>query len=423
MTKNLLMVKLLLLMSWCLASGAETRIADATHVVVRKPPEGRGLMAPNNGGIWSWGNEILVMYVNGPHKDGTGCGSHSTQEGAPGATYDTSRSLDGGRTWTDHRVAFKRYTKSTGWPDPQPVALTEPLDFSDPNTIVHFQRDDEGKTYLYVSTDRGTNWSGPYSNIPKFKDGIHGRTNYEVTGQRSMTAYMELKEDTSAAAGVRFPSYSVNTTDGGVTWTLGTMISATTVASGKKLEWDTHPSVARIDANTLIASFRSGNQTDKTWTRTGWFDLTRSLDNGKTWSQLIRLGESPGNNSCPTSTEVVPLPDGRKRVVTLMWLRPPDKQSCEKSKLLTRFSDDKGDTWSGLITLRDDAFGWDTGYPIATVRADGKIVVCYWLKTVNQDEPNYIGATIWDAACGCERGSYEPKPKIQDRTINTQEMP
>ncbi|MBM4092687.1 MAG: hypothetical protein FJ276_25215, partial [Planctomycetes bacterium] len=70
MTKNLLMAKLLLVMSWCLASGAETRIADATHVVVRKPPESRGFTAPNNGGIWSWGNEILVMYVNGPHKNG-----------------------------------------------------------------------------------------------------------------------------------------------------------------------------------------------------------------------------------------------------------------------------------------------------------------------------------------------------------------
>jgi hypothetical protein len=40
---------------------------------------------------------------------------------------------------------------------------------------------------------------------------------------------------------------------------------------------------------------------------------------------------------------------------------------------------------------------WDTGYPIATVNAAGKIVVCYWIKTMNQDEPNYIGATIWDA--------------------------
>jgi len=213
-----------------------------------------------------------------------------------------------------------------------------------------------------------------------------------------MTAYMELSEDPSTAATIRIPSYALKTTEGGVTWILGPMISATTVASGKKFEWDTHPSVARIDANTLIASFRSGNQTDKTWTRTGWFDLTRSTDNGKTWAHLIRLGESPGNNSCPTSTQVVTLPNGRKRVVTLMWLRPPDKQSCEKSKLLARFSDDKGDTWSDTITLRDDAFGWDTGYPIATVRADGKVVVCYWLKTVNQDEPNYIGATVWDAA-------------------------
>ena len=355
-------------------------------------------MAPNNGGIWSWGDEILVMHVNGPHKNGTGCGSHSTQEGAPGTSYDTSRSLDGGVTWGDHRVAFKRYTKRCGWPDPQPVRLTKPLDFTDPNTIVHFQRDDKGLTNLYVSGDRGKHWSGPYNNIPQFKDGVFGRTNYEVTGRRSLTAYMEMK-DTSKPNCYRFPSCAVRTADGGLTWTLGAEISSLpSGGSGKMYEWDTHPSVARIDANTLIASFRSGNQGQKTWTRTGWFDVTRSLDNGHTWSHLIRLGESPGNNSCPTSTQVVPLPNGKKRVVTLMWRRPPDKKSCERSVLLARFSDNKGDTWSDPITLRDDAFGWDTGYPIATVNAEGKIVVCYWMKTKNQDEPNYIAATIWDAA-------------------------
>jgi hypothetical protein len=279
------------------------------------------------------------------------------------------------------------------------VALTEPLKFSDPNTIVHFQRDDTGRTYLYVSTDRGRSWRGPYKNIPKFLNGVHGRTNYEVTGPRSLTAYMEM-EDTSVTNCVRVRSHAVKTADGGLTWTLGPEISSLSpCGSGKRVEWDTHPSVARVDANTLLASFRSGHQ-DKQGPgdRTGWFDVARSTNNGKTWSHRIKLADSPGNNSCPNSTVVVPLANGRKRVVTLMWLRPPDTQSCEKSKLLARFSDDQGDTWSDLITLRDDVFGWDTGYPIAAVRPDGKVVVCYWLKTVNQDEPNYIGATIWDAA-------------------------
>jgi len=366
------------------------------HVVVRKPPKGRGFMAPNNGGIWSWGNEILVMYVNGAHKNGKACGSHSTQEGLPGTTYDTSRSLDGGKTWTEHR-AFKRYVKSCGWPDPQPRRLKTPVNFADEDTIVHFQRDDAGLTLMYVSTDRGRHWKGPFNNIPKFKDGVYGRTNYEVHGPERMTAYMQLQVDYGPKCR-RFPSHAVTTDDGGLTWKLGAEISSLpSCAEGKQYEWDTHPSVARLDAKTLIASFRSGNQGEKTWTRTGWFDVNRSTDNGKTWTPLIRLGESPGNNSCPTSTQVVPLRDGRKRVVTLMWKRPPDKQSCKRSLLLARFSDDAGDSWSDPITLRDDAYGWDTGYPIATVRADGNIVVCYWIKTRNQNEPNYIAATIWEA--------------------------
>ena len=66
-------------------------------------------------------------------------------------------------------------------------------------------------------------------------------------------------------------------------------------------------------------------------------------------------------------------------------------------------SDELQRAWGDLIVkahaaLGDGRFGWDTGYPIATVNAEGKIVVCYWMKTKNQDEPNYIAATIWDVA-------------------------
>ena len=151
----------------------------------------------------------------------------------------------------------------------------------------------------------------------------------------------------------------------------------------------------REHVDCLLSQRQSGA---KTWTRTGWFDVTRSTDNGRTWSQLIRLGESPGNNSCPTSTQVVPLPNGKKRVVTLMWRRPPDKKSCERSVLFARFSDDKGDTWSDPITLPRRRLRLGYGLSDRHGAADGKIVVCYWMKTVNQDEPNYIAATIWDAA-------------------------
>jgi len=366
------------------------------HVVVRKPPHGRGFMTPNNGGIWSWGNEILVLYLNGRHINGTGCGSHSTQQAEPGVTYDWSRSYDGGESWTEHGTAFKVYSEPCGWPDPQPVKMTEPLNFTDGKTIINFQRDDKGKTYFYVSKDRGKNWSGPYNNLPVFLDGVYGRTNYEVINSSTMIAYMEMFTIKTDKCN-RIDSYAVKTTDGGLTWNLGSKIShLPPCGSGKILEWATHPSVARVDANTLIATFRSGNQTG-VWDRTGWFDATRSNDNGANWSYLTKLGDSPGNNSCPTTTVAGTLANGARRVVTMMWLRPPDKDSCANSKLFARISDDKGDTWSEPIVLRSDPYGWDTGYPIATVRSDGKIVVCYWMKTVNQDEPNYITATIWDA--------------------------
>jgi hypothetical protein len=367
------------------------------NVIVRTPPTGRGFMAVNNGGMWSWGNEILVMYIEGRHVNGTACSSHSTKEGESGVNYVTSRSLDGGVTWGDHRTAFPLYTNATGNPNPQPVALATGINFQDPDTIINFQRNDAGRTNFYYSTDRGVTWDGPYNNIPAYLSGSYGRTNYEVTGPSSLKAYIQVRT-TNTSTCYREDSYALTTNDGGVTWTWGTKISSLPACgSGKTFEWDTHPSVARIDANTLIASFRSGSQ-NAAADRTGWFDVNRSTDNGATWSHLIRLGESPGNNSCPTSTVIVTKPGGGKRVVTIMWQRPPDNNACLPARLFARLSDDNGTTWSDEITLRNDPYGWDTGYPIATVRTDGQVVICYWMKTVNQDERNYVACTIWDAA-------------------------
>ena len=103
-----------------IVSIASAAASAQQHVVVRKPPPGRGFMAPNNGGIWSWGNEILVMHVNGPQKNGTGCDSHSTLENAPGTTYVTSRSLDGGDTWNDLiPLRDDAFGWDTGYPSPE----------------------------------------------------------------------------------------------------------------------------------------------------------------------------------------------------------------------------------------------------------------------------------------------------------------
>ena len=43
-----------------------------------------------------------------------------------------------------------------------------------------------------------------------------------------------------------------------------------------------------------------------------------------------------------------------------------------------RLSNDKGQTWSDEIVLRNDAGCWDLGYPRSVQRPDGKIVTVYY---------------------------------------------
>ncbi|MBM3890137.1 MAG: hypothetical protein FJ388_13570, partial [Verrucomicrobia bacterium] len=87
-------------------SAQPRQVAGATHVIVNKPAPGRAFGWPANGGIWNWGSEILVMYLDCPYKEHPGFSNHDSDQEHPSARWMTSRSTDGGATWTEHRVAF-----------------------------------------------------------------------------------------------------------------------------------------------------------------------------------------------------------------------------------------------------------------------------------------------------------------------------
>jgi hypothetical protein len=125
------------------------------HVVVNKQAPGRAFGWPANGGIWNWGNEILVMYLDCPYRNHPGYSNHDSDQEHPSARWMTSRSTDGGMTWTEHRTAFPdpRATRATL----KPRTLSRTLDFNDANTIVNFHWDGlkaGARTYFYYSSDR-----------------------------------------------------------------------------------------------------------------------------------------------------------------------------------------------------------------------------------------------------------------------------
>ena len=369
--------------------------AQIEHVIVNKPESGRAFGWPANGGIWNWGDEIMVMYLDCPYKNAPGFSNHDSDQTHPSSMYVTSRSYDGGETWTEHQDAFPciRANKSV-----KAQTLKEPIDFSSPDTIVNFHWDglDVGaRTYLYYSTDRGKSWRGPFDNIPLFDSkAITGRTDYEVTGKHSLRAYMSCTDQQSDRR-YRGSTYALTTTDGGLTWQKGPRTSRRLppFESGPRFAYGHMSSTVRIDRKTLVSTFRSGITPPK-GRRTGWIDVTRSTDNGKTW-ELIggHLTDLPTLNSTPPALSK--LPSGR--LVCSWGYRLPDDGSGPTA-IQSRTSDDNGQTWSETITLRDDGFDYDIGYCRQVVRDDGKVVTVYYYRTQEDGQiPTYIAATIWDA--------------------------
>lgn len=366
------------------------------HVVVHKPAPGRALGWPANGGLWSWGDEILVMYLDCPYKDHPGFSNHDSDPSHPSSKWMTSRSLDGGLTWGDHRTAFPDLAANRA--SLKPVPLREPLDFSDPQLIVNFHWDGLGdgcRTFLYYSPDKGKSWKGPFDNIPLFDfKSMAGRTDYEVAGPRRLTAWfpcVELRE----GPWYRESTYAIFTNDGGLTWNKGPRTSRPLGDCGQgrnKSEYGAMPSTVRVDAQTLVSAFRSG-VTPPQGARTGWIDATRSTDNGKTWRGVGgHLMDLPTLNSSPPALSR--LPDGR--LVCSWGYRLPDDGSGPTA-IQARVSADRGETWGETLTLRRDGFDYDIGYVRQAVRPDGKVVTVYYYRTREDGQsPTYIAATIWD---------------------------
>jgi hypothetical protein len=188
------------------------------------------------------------MYLDCPYKNQPGFSNHDSDQEHPSAQWMTSRSTDGGVTWSDHRAAF---------PDPRanrttlhPRALITPVDFSEPNTIANSHWDSlkpGTRTYFYHSTDRGRTWQGPFGNIPLFEfKAMTGRTDCEVTGKHSLTAYMSCTEVSDPTC-TRESSYAITTDDGGLTWKKGLRISRGLPACGRghKIEYGYMPSTVR----------------------------------------------------------------------------------------------------------------------------------------------------------------------------------
>lgn len=315
---------------------------------------------PANHGISIWGNEILVGFVLGYHKEQEG----HTIDGKRPSDAMQARSLDGGKTWTIEPLRYVTKNREV-----RETASLQPIDFTAPNFAARLK----GRQFFY-SLDRCHTWDGPFS-LPTFgRPGLLARTDYIVEGKHRLTAFVAAEKD----AGNEGQPLCIRTTDGGRTWKLVGWIGKQPPAG---YGYAIMPATVATSGGSYLSMIRRGGVFDgqKRW----WIEAFLSPDEGRSWYML----DQPRINNAGNPATLTRLKDGRI-AMTYGWRSAP-------YGMRARLSTDEGQTWSDEIVLRADGMTWDLGYPRTVLRADGQLVTIYYYNDHGQRE-RYLAATIWD---------------------------
>lgn len=350
---------------------AGTLFAEADKSVVRNvvvyQESGRFGGWPANNGVWIWGSEIVVGFMQGYFKNKER--GHAIDGDKPEVPR-FARSLDGGETW---KVEVPSFLNDEG-KEAEPMECPGNLDFSNPNSAVTFRMvsSQRGFSRFYYSSNRAKAWLGPYK-LPTFdRKGIAARTDYLVDGRSELIAFITASKENGREGRV----LCIRTKDGGKSWNLVSWI-------GPEPEgFAIMPSSVRLSPSQILTTTRrkEGEQ--------HFIDAWSTGDNGANWTLLGRAVESTGG-SVGNPPSMIKLKDGRL-ALTYGFRSAP-------FGIRARLSGDGGKSWGNEIILRDDAGTWDLGYPRTVQRADGKIVTIYYFND-GKDKERYIAATIWDPA-------------------------
>jgi hypothetical protein len=368
----------LLLLAPDTRGGARAEDAAVEHVKVYHQKSRFGGW-PANHGIWSWGDEILVGFSAGYHKD-LGPAVHNIDREKP-EEHLLARSKDGGKTWSIENPAPQHVLVGTAGmrhgtvpPDctePEPIDCPGGIDFTHPDFALTCRMAGvhTGASRFYYSCDRGRTWKGPFR-LPLFgHSGIAARTDYVVNGPRDCLLFLTAsKTDDREGRPV-----CVRTTDGGKTWKLVSYLGP------EPKGYAIMPSTVRLGAKELLSAIRRREGAK------AWIETYRSLDDGASWKLDTLPAPDLGEGNPPS---MIRLADGR---VCLTY-------GCRAAPygIRARLSKDGGRTWGGEILLRDDGGGRDLGYPRSVQRLDGKVVTVYYLWDPKTGPERYIAATIWD---------------------------
>ena len=351
------------------------------HVMVFHEP-GRFGGWPANHGIWSWGDEILVGFSRGFHKD-LGPERHNIDREKP-EDHLLARSLDNGKTWSIENPAEKGVLLGTagmrhgtvppGYSEPEPIDCPGGINFTHPDFAMTCRMAGvhTGVSRFYYSYDRGHSWKGPFK-LPLFgQPGIAARTDYVVDGSRGCMLFLTAAKSDSREG----RPICVETTDSGKSWLMLSFIGP------EPKGYSIMPSTVRLSPQELFTTLRRLEDNEKP---RSWIEAWRSTDNGRSWTFVDRPVPDTGEGNPP---HLLRLADGRLCLTYGVRAKPYG--------MFARISRDAGQSWGEPIVLRDDGGGRDLGYPRSVQRSDGRVVTIYYFWDEETGPERYIAATIWD---------------------------
>lgn len=348
---------------------------------------------PANGGIWRWDNEILVSFNIGTFNTVTSI-QHRIDQKKP-YYMGFARSTDGGESWTSWQLDPSVYS---GEIKPVPKGG---FDFEEPGFCLRVGIPAVkilASTFI-VSYDKGETWDGPYA-LPEAEGQLTFRTCYHIEGNKKMKMFGSRMVDEVVCLAYSDRAYSIETTDGGQTWTqLGDMT--------KDNIRSVMPDVVRLSDGTLVAAVRRRWDTllcsmeealgykkinkKPPHRQDCWIEIERSTDDGRTWTKAARAADTDLDmNLNGNPPAMAQLHDGR--LVLIYGYR--GKQNGGPA-MKAKTSSDGGYTWSDEYIIRYDMLNSDIGYPRVTVRPDGKVVTCYYYATKERPE-QHIECSIFE---------------------------
>ena len=330
--------------------------------------------------MWCWGNELLVGFSRGYHKDlGT---RHNIDRQRP-EEFLLARSLDGELTWTAEypnekgqlipRGKSLHGIETPGLPIPPLRDCTTPINFEHPDFAMTLRMDnvDGGQSRFSYSDDRGHNWKGPFKLPMIGTRGIAARTDYLVDGKHDATFLLTAAKSDGEEGRV----FCARTRDGCQSFEFLSWVG------GEVAGYEIMPSTVRLSPTDLVTTTRVREPNSGP----SWIDAYASHDNGRSWK---RLGRPVPNTGVGNPPSLIRLDDGRL-CLSYGFRAPP-------YKMVALLSADQGKTWSDEIVLRSGGGGRDMGYPCSRQCANGNVVTAYYFWDQESGPERYIAATVWD---------------------------